>query len=381
MMTVTPLPRFCLMLLSAGVFVVGCNKNDTAIRTYNAPKDMPAPEVASADQPPAEMPADDSASTVDAPPVNWTVPPGWKQVGGAGGMRLASFSVSQNDPKAELTVVRLGAEAAEVLPNVKRWAGQLKLPEISESDLPKYVKQTQVSGEQGELVEMTGSPASGNPPTGLLAAIVPHEGATWFFTLKAPQPIVEAQKDNFEKFVHSVQFVTGRPTPETDASQSPNGNPHDESAGPSISYKLTGWKAPAGWQEQPGANSMRVTSFRVGSGDEQAEVIVSRMHKGMFGSIPDNMNRWRGQVGYEPVDKPEPDGVEQIQMAGHEALLMTFKGAPDGPKPVRELLIAMDQEGTDFWFIKMLGPESLVARQQDAFKQFLNSMHFEPEAQ
>ena len=128
-------------------------------------------------------------------------------------MCQASFSVSPNDPKAELTVVQLGPEAAEVLPNLKRWAGQLKLPEVTESDLPKYVKQTQVSGEQGEIVEMTGSPESGNPPTGLLAAIVPHEGATWFFTLKAPQPIVESQKANFEAFVHSVQFVTGRPGP------------------------------------------------------------------------------------------------------------------------------------------------------------------------
>lgn len=362
-----------MILLSAGVFIVGCNKDDTAIRTYNAPKDVPAPEVASADQAPAQMPAEDSSSAADSLPIHWTVPSGWKQVSGAQGMRLASFSVSQDDPKAELTVVQLGAEAAEVLPNVKRWAGQLKLPEVAQSDLPKYVQQTQVSGEQGEIVEMTGSPETGNPPTGLLAAIVPHEGATWFFTLKAPQPIVQSEKANFEKFVHSIQFVTGRAVPEANGSQMPSG--------PSMAYKLTGWKTPAGWQEQPGANSMRVTSFRIGSGDEQAEVIVSRMHKGMFGSIPDNMNRWRGQVGDEPVDKPEPDGVEQIPMSDHEALLMTFKGAPDGPKPVRELLIAMDQEGTDFWFIKMLGPESVVSKQQDALKQFLNSMHFEPEAQ
>ena len=126
---------------------------------------------------------------------------------------------------------------------------------------------------------------------------------------------------------------------------------------------------------------MRVTAFRVGTGDEQAEVIVSRMHKGMFGSIPDNMNRWRGQVGDEPVDKPEPDGVEQIPMSQHEALLLTFKVRRDGPKPVRELLVVMNQEGTDFWFIKMFGPESVVSKQQDALKQFLNSMHFEPEAQ
>lgn len=369
-----------MILLSAGVFIVGCNKDDTAIRTYNAPKDIPAPQVASTDQPTGDMPGNDSTAAVSAGPINWTVPTGWKQVSGPQGMRFASFSVSQDDPKAELTVVQLGPEAAEVLPNVQRWAGQLKLPQVSENNLPKYVKQTQVSGEQGEIIEMTGSAQSGSPPTSLLAAIVPHEGTTWFFTLKAPEPIVRSQKSNFEAFIHSIQFVTG-PAPEISASQAPADSAHGESAGASVSYKLTGWKTPAGWQEQPGANSMRVTSFRVGSGDEQAEVIVSRMHKGMFGSIPDNINRWRGQVGLDPTDKPEPDGVEQIPVADHQALMLNFKGPPDGPKPVRELLVAMDQEGTDFWFIKMLGPESVVAKQQDALKQFLNSMHFEPEAQ
>lgn len=374
----TPLPRLWIALLAAGAFVVGCNKDDTAIRTYDAPKDIPAPAIASADQPAADAAPDDSSSTVATPSVHWTVPSDWKQVSGPQGMRQASFSVSDKDPSAQLTVVQLGPEAAEVLPNVVRWAGQLKLATPAEADLPKYVHQTQVSGEQGQIIEMTGSAESGNPPTALLAAIVPHEGSTWFFTLKAPQPIVRSQKVNFEKFVHSVQFPAGRSAQEA---QGQPGNSSDDSAGPTVSYKLTGWKTPAGWQEQPGANSMRVTSFRIGAGEQQAEVIVSRMRRGSFGSIPDNMNRWRGQVGLEPADKPEPDAVDQVPAGEHDALLLTFKGPADGSKPPRELLVAMRQEGSDYWFIKLLGPESIVSKQNDALKQFLNSMQFEPEAQ
>lgn len=373
----TPLPRLGLILLSAGVFIVGCNKDDTAIRTYDAPKDIPAPAVASADQPGPEGSGDEAGSTAQAPPVRWTLPVDWKQVPVQDAMESARFSVSAKDPKAELTVVRLGSEAANVLPNVVRWAGQLKLPKPAEADLPKYVRQTQVSGEQGEIIEMTGSPDSGHPPSALLAAIIPHEGATWFFTLKAPQPIADSQKANFETFVHSVQFPAG-PSPQE--AQAAPGNTSDL-AKSLVSYTLSGWKTPAGWQEQPGANSMRVTSFRVGSGDQQAEVIVSRIPRGSFGSIPDNMNRWRGQVGLDRSERPEPDGVEQVPAGEHDALLLTFKGTPDGAKPARELLVAMRQQGSDYWFIKMLGPESLVSQQQDALKQFLNSMQFEPEAQ
>ena len=130
------------------------------------------------------------------PPLAGRLPVGWKQLPGSS-MRFATILVDPNDPKAELTVVPLGAEASGTLGNVSRWAGQLKLPAVTETDLPKYVTQTQVSGEQSQIVDLTGSPETGNPPTRLLAAIVPHAGATWFFTLKAPAPLVEAAESQF----------------------------------------------------------------------------------------------------------------------------------------------------------------------------------------
>ena len=374
----TPLPRLGTILLSAAVFIAGCNKDETAIRTYVAPKDIPAPQVASADQPQADAASADSPAPSDAPPIAWTVPDGWKQIQGGDSMRFATFNVSLGDPKALLTVVQLGAEAADLLPNVKRWAGQLKLPEPKETDLSKYVHQTQVSGEQGQIVEMTGAPDSGEPPTSLLAAIVPHDGATWFFTLKASQPVAESQKANFEKFVHSVQFPSGAAGP-TAATPPSNAPPGEDSASSTASYKLVKWQAPAGWQEQPGSNSMRVTSFRAGEGDAQAEVIVSRIGRAQMGSFVDNINRWRGQVGLEPVTSLSPGLLQPTEVAGHPALILSFTGPPDGGS-AKKVTVVLDIEGQDFWFVKLLGPESVVAGQQNSLKQFLNSMRFEPEA-
>jgi hypothetical protein len=370
--------RFGLLLLLTAAFGVGCDKDETAIRTYSAPKDVPAPQVA-ADQTPASVSTSDQPEPGANLPITWTIPPGWKQVPGSNQMRFATFAVSPADPKAQVTVVPLPMEAAAVLPNVNRWAGQLKLPAVSQSDLTTYTRQTQVSGEQATLVDMTGSAESGDPPTRMLAAIVPHDDRAWFFTLKASEPLVAGQKAAFDQFIHSIQFPAGSaasagpPSPDAAPSELP-GKPSGET------FKLAKWKAPQGWQEEPGANRMRVTSFKVGSGAEQAEVIVSHMGQGQTGSFVDNINRWRGQVGLEPILEQKVGDLKPIQMAGHEALFLALTGPSQSDQPAKQILVAIDIEGRDFWFVKMLGPESLVSAQQDAFKQFLESMKFEPES-
>lgn len=372
--------RLSLLVLSAGLIGIGCNRDETAIRTYSAPKDTPAPQVASADQAPAD------AQTTDRPeqqqpgttPITWTVPEGWKQAAGGNQMRFATFDVSPDDPKAQLTVVPLPMEAAAVLPNVNRWRGQLKLPQATEGELPKFTQQTQVSGEQATIVDMTGSAESGNPPTRLLAAIIPHDGRAWFFTLKAPEPVASAQKGNFEKFIHSIQFPTGpaasSSSPEDSAQANHGFGPADQR------FKLARWTTPAGWQEQPGSNAMRVTSFHLGSGDQQAEVIVSRIPQDQIGSFTANINRWRGQVGLEPVASEKNAGFHPVSIGGQPGLLLDLTGPKAGDQPAKELLVGLTIRGADGWFFKLLGPESVVAKQQDAFKQFLGSLQFEPES-
>jgi hypothetical protein len=372
--------RLSLLLLSAGLIGIGCNRDETAIRTYSAPKDQPAPQVASADESPTDtrLPDQPEQQPASADPITWTVPDGWKPVTGGDPMRRATFAVSADDPKAELTVVELGGEASSLLPNLQRWAGQLKLPKVTEGDVPKFTQQTQVSGEQATIVDMTGSPASGNPPTRMLAAIIPHDGRTWFFTLKAPEPISAAQKTNFEKFVHSIQFPTG---PTASSSSDEDSARAEHTFGPSDQrFKLAKWTTPAGWEEQPGSNAMRVTSFHIGSGAEQAEVIVSRIPQAGIGSLPDNINRWRGQVGLDPIEGGKDAGFHPIAIAGQPGLMLDFTGPKAGDQPAKELLVALTIRGADGWFFKLLGPESVVARQQDAFKQFLGSLQFEPES-
>ena len=373
-MIVTHPFRLSLLLFGAAAAIaIGCDKPQSAVRTYSAPKDPPAPQVVSAPQLASDVPESDGAA-----PVTWTLPAGWRQVPGAAQMRYATIQVSASEPKAELTVVPLPADAQAVLPNVQRWAGQLHLQQVADADLSKYVTETQVSGEQASIIDMTGSAQTGNPPTRLLAAIIPHDDRTWFFTLKAAEPIVAAQRSNFEQFIHSVQFPSAAAAPPQSSvavGQSEGARVSTESqAATGQTYRLAKWKAPVGWQEQPGSNAMRVTSFRVGSGDQQAEVIVSKIQEDQTGSMLDNINRWRGQVGLEPVATANNAGFGRATIGNQPGLLINFAG------PQKQLTVAVTVQGGDAWFVKLIGPPAVVAQQQDAFKQFLASMQFEPES-
>lgn len=362
-----------LVLLLAGFWAAGCNRDDSAIRTYSAPRDEPSQTPGMAKDA-ARAPAASEAQANGPAPIQWTLPSDWKQTGGAGDMRYATIQVQQ-DPRAELTVVPLGPESATLLPNLVRWAGQLKIPEPTDADVPKFVTQTQVSGEQAQIIEMTGAPDGGAAPPALLAAIIPHAGQVWFFTLKAPQPVVAAQKSNFEAFLHSIQFPT-EPAPAAPQAESPHGQmANPASAG---SYRLESWKTPDGWVEQPGSNSMRVTSFRVTANGQQAEVIVSRIQQGHSGSLVDNYNRWRGQVGLGPISDQAEAHSSSGMVGGLPAMFVTFAG-PKTDEPAKEVMIAMTIVGGDDWFIKLIGPESLVSTQQSAFKQFVESLKFTPE--
>jgi hypothetical protein len=372
---VTHQPRLRLLLLAAIILGAGCNKDESAIRTYTAPKDPPAPRIAAAEQAandPATATGDENAS----PPITWTLPAGWKQVAPANALQFAAFQISPDDPKAQVTIVPL--RSAAVLGNLQRWAGQLKLPEVTEADVSKYTAKTQIAGQEAYMVDMTGSAATGNPPTRLLAAIIPHEEGAWTFTLKAPQPLALAQRGKFQEFLQSIRFAPGQTAEATGPSQADQQTVAPDAAN-AQRYKLVKWTTPQGWQEQPGANAMRITSFRIGSEAGQAEVIVARVSQAQTGSFLDNINRWRGEVGLEPVAEQQPGVLEPSEVAGHPAIGITITGPAQGSQPPRQVKVAMDVEGPDFFFVKILGPEPIVSKQQDALKQFLASLKFEPE--
>jgi hypothetical protein len=67
-------------------------------------------------------------------------------------------------------------------------------------------------------------------------------------------------------------------------------------------------------------------------------------------------------------------------VAGQPGMFVNYTGpAAPGESP-KQVNVAMTIVGGDDWFIKMLGPKSVVTAQQETFRTFVNSLKFSPES-
>jgi hypothetical protein len=138
----------------------------------------------------------------------------------------------------------------------------------------------------------------------LLAAIFSQGERTWFFKLVGPPQAVAECKEEFDRFVGSVRFT-------------------DKAAQPVV------WTVPDAWQKEPGSK-LRYATFRIATKDAFLELSVVPL-EGRAGSILANVNRWRDQIGLEPVAEADLGKLsKEIKVEGVAATLvdMTGPGVP-----------------------------------------------------
>jgi len=115
-----------------------------------------------------------------------------------------------------------------------------------------------------------------DPTWRTLGAIMPAGGTTWFFKLAAPADRVDPIKAEVLKFFGTLRA---------------------EAEGGQVR-----WTAPAGWVEEKG-NAQREATLKFGAEEPKFEVSVSRL-QGDGGGLLANVNRWRDQLGLEPISEP-----------------------------------------------------------------------------
>jgi hypothetical protein len=129
------------------------------------------------------------------------------------------------------------------------------------------------------------------------------------------------------------------------------------------------WTLPAGWVQDP-PKQMRVASFHTSNDPSSPEVVISRFAAGNFGTPLDNINRWRGMVGLEPVNDVSAHKAEKITLAGKDSEVFDIQGKE------KRLRIAMVPAGEQVWFFRLVGTSDEVAKQLDTFDAFLKSVQF-----
>jgi hypothetical protein len=135
------------------------------------------------------------------------------------------------------------------------------------------------------------------------------------------------------------------------------------------------WTLPTGWQQDPQSRPMRVATVNVEANGKKGELIVTRFRTGGFGSMVDNLNRWRQQVGLPPVKDEKEVTPEKATVGGAEAKVYDFTGG-EGAAAKRNRVVVAETPAGDTWFFRFAGPADLVENQRGAFDSLLQSVKF-----
>lgn len=177
--------------------------------------------------------------------------------------------------------------------------------EIARYTVPKLVPlEVGARPAQPALSGMVAPPASSAGPQATLGAIVPLEEAGWFFKLSGPPEAVLRQKQAFDAFIQSLRF-------------SPETNP-----------KPT-WTLPEGWEQRPG-EGLRYATIRIGTEEPFLELTVIPLPKATGDNqkyLLDNINRWRSQIGLEPIGLGDlADQTQTVTVAGRPVTTVLLVG-------------------------------------------------------
>lgn len=134
--------------------------------------------------------------------LKFTAPEGWA-VGRTSSMVPVRFSKTSGEAKAQITVIEMPADANKWEPNVKRWAGQVGLDDLSDQRLAELTTDIKVDQIAGKLVDLVADSKSEN---GVIAGMVKREGSAWFFKLSGEKELVSQSREEFETFMESIRY-------------------------------------------------------------------------------------------------------------------------------------------------------------------------------
>lgn len=127
------------------------------------------------------------------------------------------------------------------------------------------------------------------------------------------------------------------------------------------------YSVPEGWTELP-ASGIRKANIRVQDDNGAAELTVT-VFPGDVGGRLANINRWRGQVGLDPVTSNElPACTEPYTISEHDGTIVTLVGGIDS------IIGGLLPFHGNTWFFKLQGKTDTVLGSKEAFKAFLDSV-------
>lgn len=337
----------CLALL--GVLVLALSAllacNDEDIHAYRVPKDG---------QSSSPIPAPSAPSEAAQQGVTWTLPADWSQIPGERPMRIATFRAGAGETAPEVSVSAFPGDAGGLLANINRWRGQIGLDPLDAASLSTAVRTTTTNDHSVSIVDMMG--ADGKRMLG--AVIVPGDGQTWFVKATDAPKQIELITSSFDQFAHSFRI--------SKSTLPPSHPPITASANAGIPGRLKNWSPPASWSPDPNASPILTAAYLAENDSSGARITVTSL-RGAGGGTLANINRWRGQIGLDPVGSLT---VQPATDLGNGNLIVDLIS----PDRSSRIVAAIFPAGQSTWFFKMTGNADGIEPELSSFNRFVHDV-------
>lgn len=148
------------------------------------------------------------------------------------------------------------------------------------------------------------------------------------------------------------------------------GDAHGQSALPNAGHKLD-WTLPKEWIREANQGGMRYATLRP-VGEAKVDVSIIPLAGAAGGELA-NVNRWRSQIGLDPVSEKELAAL-RTQLNSQAGPVAMFD-LSNPRNPAGRMLVGMLATRTGVtWFVKMVGEHDPVAKARPAFLKLLESL-------
>jgi len=305
----------------------------------------------------------------DSPPSHWKRQP-------PSAMLLGKYQIlGESGATVDVTFSTLRSAPGGLLANINRWRGQLGQDSFDEASLKQNSRTVKSGFGDAVFVEIEGLPANADPKKdGRLIGAIAEVGANaWFFKLRGNTELAAAERENFIRWMESVK--TAAPT---DPAKVPmHGTAPGEGITPPKEAKIVPagdgsvtWQLPDGWAVVKGSSARYATIAVTGADGSKGELAVTHFPGDVGGDLA-NVNRWRGQIGLEPIDEAALAPAVSNVTAGPKTLKLI-----DATGPQNRCAAGWVAHGGETWFFKFTGPDALVGAEKAKFSAFLESIRF-----
>lgn len=367
-----------LVILGLGLFALYVGEPRPKIRSYLAPKGtsflVPGrDDLTSTDEPPSRDPHGAQSMT----PIHYTVPAGWIEQGPRPVIYKSWAAPAPGGLDAvDVAITPLGPQWGGLLENVNRWRMQIGLEAMTADTLDTVCQYPELPDRPYTLVEFV----SDRPLTEAgeyartVVGVFEEPEATWFVKMVGEDKAVVEVKPAYLEFLSSIHFDSHDHDHDHDHGHD-HGHEHNRTPDPAPAGDLT-WQVPEGWQPTP-PPSMVKFAYVIESGDGPAALASVSSFPGNVGGVAANVNRWRGQLGLEPLSAAEAEAAAETVMLGSRQYqivdLVSAGPRVDGRHPERTMVAMLDHGGST-WFFKLNGADASVVAARAAFMRMLASV-------